>query len=89
MKLILKTAIAAGLLALGACNNHTDAGQNVADNAENVADNLEATADNVSNDAARPGERIVARRWRRKWRNFEFKLTHAGSKGTLIGRRLR
>jgi len=39
-------------------------------------------------DAARPGERLVARRWRRNWPNFEFKLVHAGSKGTLIGRRL-
>jgi len=40
-------------------------------------------------DAARPGERVVARRWRRNWPGFEFKLVHAGSKGTLIGRRLK
>lgn len=40
-------------------------------------------------DAARPGERIVARRWRRMWPNFEFRLHHPGSKGTLVGRRLR
>ena len=39
-------------------------------------------------DAARPGERIVARRWRRQWPNFQFRLEHPGSKGTLVGRRL-
>jgi hypothetical protein len=38
-------------------------------------------------DAARPGERIVARRWRRQWPDFAFKLHHPGSKGTLVGRR--
>lgn len=36
-------------------------------------------------DAARPGERIVARRWRRAWPDFAFKLHHPGSKGTLVG----
>lgn len=40
-------------------------------------------------DAARPGERFVARRWRKEWPDFEFKLLKSGSKGTLIGRRLR
>jgi predicted O-methyltransferase YrrM len=38
-------------------------------------------------DAARPGERVVARRWRARWPDFEFKLDFSGSKGTLIGRR--
>jgi len=38
-------------------------------------------------DAARPGERIVARRWRRQWPDFSFKLHHPGSKGTLVGKR--
>jgi len=38
-------------------------------------------------DAARPGERLVARRWRREWRDFDFRLSKAGTKGTLIGRR--
>jgi predicted O-methyltransferase YrrM len=38
-------------------------------------------------DAARPGERIVARRWRREWPDFGFKLLHPGSKGTLVGTR--
>ena len=40
-------------------------------------------------DAARPGERIVARRWRRQWPDFSFKLCHPGSKGTLVGTRRR
>jgi predicted O-methyltransferase YrrM len=39
-------------------------------------------------DAARPGERIVARKWKKRWPNFEFKLVHAGTKGTLIGTRI-
>lgn len=40
-------------------------------------------------DAARPGERVVAQRWRRRWPDFEFRLDRAGTKGTLIGTRLR
>lgn len=40
-------------------------------------------------DAARPGERIVARRWRRKWTSFEFAYEGAGTKGLLVGRRRR
>jgi predicted O-methyltransferase YrrM len=40
-------------------------------------------------DAARPGERMVARRWRKRWPDFDFRLVHAGTKGTLIGTRLR
>ena len=40
-------------------------------------------------DAARPGERIVARRWRRHWPGFEFSLDTSGTKGTLIGVRRR
>ncbi len=38
-------------------------------------------------DAARPGERIVARRWRRGHTNIEFVLDGSGAKGTLIGRK--
>ena len=39
-------------------------------------------------DAARPGERVVARQWRRRWPQFRFRLLRGG-KGTLIGRRRR
>jgi predicted O-methyltransferase YrrM len=39
-------------------------------------------------DGARPGERLVARRWRRDWPDFEFELVKSGTKGTLVGRRV-
>lgn len=38
-------------------------------------------------DAARPGERIVARRWRRNWRDLDFTFEGGGTKGLLIGRK--
>jgi len=38
-------------------------------------------------DAARPGERFVARRWRKRHRDFDFRLDLSGTKGTLIGRK--
>ncbi len=37
-------------------------------------------------DAARPGERIVASRWRKRWPDFDFQLK-GGTKGTLVGTR--
>lgn len=36
-------------------------------------------------DGARPGERIIAQRWRKRWPDFEFRLDLSGTKGTLIG----
>jgi predicted O-methyltransferase YrrM len=36
-------------------------------------------------DAARPGERLVARRWRKEHSDFDFRLWKGGTKGTLIG----
>ncbi len=38
-------------------------------------------------DAARPGERLIARKWRKLWPDFDFRLLHSGTKGTLVGRR--
>lgn len=38
-------------------------------------------------DAARPGERLVAQRWRKDWPEFDFRLDRSGAKGTLIGLR--
>jgi predicted O-methyltransferase YrrM len=38
-------------------------------------------------DAARPGERLVARRWRKLRPDFTFEMDKSGTKGTLIGRR--
>lgn len=40
-------------------------------------------------DAARPGERLVARRWKKAWPQFDFRLWKGGSKGTLIGTKRR
>ncbi len=36
-------------------------------------------------DAARPGERVVARRWRKEHCNMQFTLDTRGAKGTLLG----
>ncbi|MBU0854598.1 MAG: class I SAM-dependent methyltransferase [Gammaproteobacteria bacterium] len=38
-------------------------------------------------DAARPGERLIARRWRSEWPEFSFNFEGEGSKGLLIGRK--
>lgn len=38
-------------------------------------------------DAARPGERIVARRWKRKWPDIAFSFEGGGTKGLLVGRK--
>jgi predicted O-methyltransferase YrrM len=38
-------------------------------------------------DGARPGERMVARRWRKLHPDFTFELDKSGTKGTLIGRK--
>ena len=40
-------------------------------------------------DGARPGERIIARRWKKLWPNIDFRLLKGGTKGTLVGKRLR
>ena len=39
----------------------------------------------LMDDAARPGERVVARRWRKEHDNMDFKLDNQGAKGTLLG----
>ncbi len=39
-------------------------------------------------DAARPGERVIAARWRQRWPNWSFQRDTGGTKGTLIGVRL-
>lgn len=36
-------------------------------------------------DGARPGERIVRRRWAKAWPDFDFKLVSDGTKGTVVG----
>jgi predicted O-methyltransferase YrrM len=55
--------------------------------AEVVFDRIAPGGTIMLDDAARPGERVVAGRWRKKWPDFDFRLVNAGTKGTLIGRR--
>jgi predicted O-methyltransferase YrrM len=57
--------------------------------AESLFDRIAVGGTVMLDDAARPGERLVARRWRKRWPNFAFRLDKSGSKGTLIGTRLR
>ncbi|MBA17808.1 MAG: hypothetical protein CMN73_15890 [Sphingomonas sp.] len=57
--------------------------------AESLFDRIPVGGTILLDDGARPGERVIARRWRKRWPNFEFRLVHAGTKGTLIGTRLR
>lgn len=56
--------------------------------AEVLFDRIQPGGIVLLDDAARPGERVVARRWRRNWPNFRFDLVRSGTKGTLVGRRL-
>lgn len=57
--------------------------------AETLFDRFPIGGTVLLDDGARPGERVVAARWRKRWPNFEFKLVHKGTKGTLIGTRVR
>jgi len=57
--------------------------------AETLFDRISPGGRVLLDDAARPGERIVARRWRKNWPDFEFRYVRTGSKGTLIGTRRR
>jgi predicted O-methyltransferase YrrM len=56
--------------------------------AERLFDRIAPGGVIMLDDAARPGERLVARRWRREWRDFDFTYEGAGTKGLLVGRRL-
>jgi predicted O-methyltransferase YrrM len=40
-------------------------------------------------DAARPGERYVAWRWKKRWPDFDWHFEGAGTKGLLVGTRAR
>lgn len=57
--------------------------------AEVLFDRISVGGAIMLDDGARPGERVIAARWRRKWPQFDFGLELGGTKGTLIGRRLR
>ncbi|MCP1468921.1 putative O-methyltransferase YrrM [Sphingobium sp. OAS761] len=54
--------------------------------AERLFGRLSPGAVVLLDDAARPGERLVARRWRQRWPHIDFRLARDGTKGTLVGR---
>lgn len=55
--------------------------------AESVFDRLAPGGMIMLDDGARPGERIVRRRWERMHPDFDFALVREGTKGTVIGTR--
>ncbi|MFZ5747207.1 MAG: class I SAM-dependent methyltransferase [Pseudomonadota bacterium] len=55
--------------------------------AECLFDRVAAGGVILLDDAARPGERLVARRWRRDWPGIDFRFEGRGAKGLLIGRK--
>ncbi|MDB5687161.1 MAG: hypothetical protein JWR77_1750 [Rhizorhabdus sp.] len=55
--------------------------------ADSLFDRIPPGGHVMLDDGARPGERVIAQRWRRRWPDFDFRLVHAGTKGTLVGRR--
>ena len=57
--------------------------------AETLFDRMAPGGTILLDDAARPGERVVARRWRKSWPDFHFELLKIGTKGTLAGTRRR
>lgn len=55
--------------------------------AESVFDRLAPDGMIMLDDGARPGERIVRRRWAKMHPDFDFTLVREGAKGTVIGTR--
>ena len=55
--------------------------------AATLFDNIAPGGTIMLDDAARPGERLVARRWKKRRPDFDFRLWKGGTKGTLIGTR--
>lgn len=53
--------------------------------AESLFDRIPSGGVVMLDDGARPGERVIAERWRRRWPDFAFRLDRRGAKGTLIG----
>ena len=56
--------------------------------AETLFDRVPVGGTVLLDDAARPGERVVAKRWRKRWPGFRFRLDTRGTKGTLVGERV-
>ncbi|UIP06440.1 class I SAM-dependent methyltransferase [Erythrobacter sp. SDW2] len=55
-------------------------------NAERLFSRIRPGGMVLLDDGARPGERVVASRWRRDWPDFDWRFAQ-GAKGTLIGER--
>lgn len=55
--------------------------------AECLFERLSENGTVLLDDAARPGERIVARRWAKRWPSMSFTYEGAGTKGLLVGRK--
>lgn len=56
--------------------------------AERLFDRISPGGVVMLDDAARPGERYVARRWKRDWSDFVFTYEGGGAKGLLIGQKV-
>ncbi len=56
--------------------------------AEVLFDRLSPGAIVLLDDASRPGERVVARRWAEAWPDMQFERHGGSTKGTLVGRKL-
>lgn len=57
--------------------------------AEVLFDRLTPGAIVLLDDGARPGERVVAARWRRRWPDIDFVRVPGSTAGTLMGRKRR
>ncbi len=55
--------------------------------ADSLFDRISPGGTVLLDDASRPGERIVANRWKKRWPHFRFELVESGTKGTLVGTR--
>ncbi|WP_448581027.1 class I SAM-dependent methyltransferase [Thermaurantiacus sp.] len=56
--------------------------------AETLFDRIPVGGVVMLDDAARPGERVVAARWKRHWPGFRFRHVAGGTKGALVGMRV-
>ena len=53
--------------------------------AESAFDRIAPGGMILLDDGARPGERVVRRRWAKRWPGFDFELVGDGTKGTVVG----
>lgn len=56
--------------------------------AERLFDRLRVGGMVLLDDGARPGERMVTARWRRRWPGMRFHRVRGGTKGAVIGERI-